>query len=119
MIKGATLLQVRDLTTEFATRSGAARAVDGVSFDVHAGEIIGLVGESGSGKSVTGYSILGLIDPPGRVVAGSVKLDGQELVGMPRSRLRALRGRRIAMVFQDPMSTLNAVLKVSTQMELA
>ena len=118
-VGATTLLQVRDLATEFATRSGAARAVDGVSFDVHAGEIIGLVGESGSGKSVTGYSILGLIDPPGRVVAGSVKLDGQELVGMPRSRLRALRGRRIAMVFQDPMSTLNAVLKVSTQMELA
>jgi peptide/nickel transport system ATP-binding protein len=113
------LLQVRDLATEFATRSGPARAVDGVSFDVHAGEIIGLVGESGSGKSVTGYSILGLIDPPGRIAAGSVKLDGQELVGMPRGQLRALRGRRIAMVFQDPMSTLNAVLKVSTQMELA
>jgi peptide/nickel transport system ATP-binding protein len=113
------LLQVRDLATEFATRSGPARAVDGVSFDVHAGEIIGLVGESGSGKSVTGYSILGLIDPPGRIAAGSVKLDGQELVGMPRSQLRALRGKRIAMVFQDPMSTLNAVLKVSTQMELA
>jgi len=116
---GALMLRVRDLATEFTTRSGAARAVDGVSFDVHAGEIIGLVGESGSGKSVTGYSILGLIDPPGRVVAGSVKLDDQELVGMPRSQLRALRGRRIAMVFQDPMSTLNAVLKVSKQMELA
>jgi len=112
-------LQVRDLATEFTTRTGVARAVDGVSFDVHAGEIIGLVGESGSGKSVTGYSILGLIDPPGRIAAGSVRFDGQELVGMPRAQLRALRGRRIAMVFQDPMSTLNAVLKVSRQMELA
>lgn len=116
---GAPLLQVRDLATEFATRSGVARAVDGVSFDVHAGEIIGLVGESGSGKSVTGYSILGLIDPPGRIAGGSVRFDGQELIGMPRRQLRGLRGRRIAMVFQDPMSTLNAVLKVSTQMELA
>lgn len=116
---GSVLLQVRDLATEFATRAGVARAVDGVSFDVHAGEIIGLVGESGSGKSVTGYSILGLIDPPGRVAGGSVRLDGQELIGMPRPQLRALRGRHIAMVFQDPMSTLNAVLKVSTQMELA
>ena len=113
------LLQVRDLATEFATRAGPARAVDGVSFDVHGGEIIGLVGESGSGKSVTGYSILGLIDPPGRIAGGSVKLDGQELIGMPRSQLRQLRGRHVAMVFQDPMSTLNAVLKVSTQMELA
>ena len=115
----AALLRVRDLRTEFATRSGIARAVDGVSFDVHAGEIVGLVGESGSGKSVTGYSILGLIDPPGRIAGGSVQLDGQELIGMPRSRLRALRGRRIAMVFQDPMSTLNPVLTVSAQMAMA
>ena len=114
-----TLLQVRNLATHFSTRSGLAKAVDGVSFDVAAGEIVGLVGESGSGKSVTGYSILGLIDPPGRIAAGSVKLDGQELIGMPHARLRALRGRRVAMVFQDPMSTLNAVLKVSVQMQLA
>ena len=113
------LLQVRELATQFATRTGVAKAVDGVSFDVHAGEIVGLVGESGSGKSVTGYSILGLIDPPGRITGGSVKLDGQELIGMARKRLRALRGRRIAMVFQDPMSTLNPVLKVSEQMQLA
>jgi ABC-type glutathione transport system ATPase component len=75
----APLLQVRDLATEFATRSGIARAVDGVSFDVFAGEIVGLVGESGSGKSVTGYSILGLIDLPGRITGGSVRLEGQEL----------------------------------------
>ena len=113
------LLQVRDLATEFATRAGVARAVDGVSFDVHAGEIVGLVGESGSGKSVTGYSILGLIDPPGRIAGGSVRLDGKELVGMPRKQLRVLRGARIAMVFQDPMSTLNPVLKVFEQMRLA
>ena len=114
-----TLLQVRNLATHFSTRAGLAKPVDGVSFDVAAGEIVGLVGESGSGKSVTGYSILGLIDPPGRIAAGSVKLDGQELIGMPHARLRALRGRRVAMVFQDPMSTLNAVLKVSVQMQLA
>jgi len=115
----APLLQVRDLATQFATRGGIAKAVDGVSFDVFAGEIVGLVGESGSGKSVTGYSILGLVDLPGRITGGSVKLDGQELIGMPRSQLRALRGRRIAMVFQDPMSTLNPVLKVADQMNLA
>ena len=115
----APLLRVRDLCTQFATRAGVARAVDGVSFDVHAGEIVGLVGESGSGKSVTGYSILGLVDPPGRITGGSVQLDGQELVGLPRSQLRGLRGRRIAMVFQDPMSTLNPVLTVLAQMELA
>ncbi len=116
---GLPLLQVRDLATHFTTRAGVGKAVDGVSFDVHAGEIIGLVGESGSGKSVTGYSILGLIDPPGRIDAGSVRLDGQELIGLSRSKLRALRGKRIAMVFQDPMSTLNPVLKVSRQMALA
>ena len=115
----AALLRVRDLRTEFATRAGVARAVDGVSFDVFGGEIVGLVGESGSGKSVTGYSILGLIDPPGRITGGSVQLDGQELIGMPRSGLRALRGRRIAMVFQDPMSTLNPVLTVMAQMGMA
>ncbi len=115
----APLLQVRDLATEFATRSGVARAVDGVSFDVFAGEIVGLVGESGSGKSVTGYSILGLIDLPGRVTAGSVRFEGQELVGMARKQLRTIRGRRIAMVFQDPMSTLNPVLTVFAQMQLA
>ena len=114
-----TLLQVRDLATHFSTRAGLAKAVDGVSFNVAAGEIVGLVGESGSGKSVTGYSILGLIDPPGRIAAGSVRLDGEELIGMPHARLRSLRGRRVAMVFQDPMSTLNAVLKVSAQMQLA
>jgi peptide/nickel transport system ATP-binding protein len=115
----APLLQVKDLATEFATRSGIARAVDGVSFDVFAGEIVGLVGESGSGKSVTGYSILGLIDLPGRITGGSVRLEGQELVGMARQQLRTLRGRRIAMVFQDPMSTLNPVLTVYAQMQLA
>jgi ABC-type dipeptide/oligopeptide/nickel transport system ATPase component len=116
---GEYLLAVRDLATHFATRAGVAKAVDGVSFDVRAGEIVGLVGESGSGKSVTGYSILGLIDPPGRITGGSIKLDGQELVGLSHHRFRTLRGRRVAMVFQDPMSTLNSVLKVSDQMQLA
>ena len=115
----ANLLEVRGLSTHFATRAGVAKAVDGVSFDVAAGEIVGLVGESGSGKSVTGYSILGLVDAPGRIVGGSVKLDGQELVGLAQPQLRALRGKKVAMVFQDPMSTLNAVLRVSEQMELA
>jgi peptide/nickel transport system ATP-binding protein len=115
----APLLAVRDLATHFATRAGVAKAVDGISFDVRAGEIVGLVGESGSGKSVTGYSIVGLVDPPGRITRGSIKLDGQELVGLSHRRFRTLRGRRVAMVFQDPMSTLNSVLRVSEQMQLA
>ena len=110
------LLEVDNLQTEFATRDGVLRAVQGVSFGLDRGQILGLVGESGSGKSVTGFSILGLIDPPGRIAGGSVRFDGQELVGAPEQRLRALRGKRIAMIFQDPMMTLNPVLSVETQM---
>ena len=113
------LLEVRDLQTHFFTRGGVVKAVDGVSFDVGAGEVVGLVGESGSGKSVTGLSILGLIDPPGRIVGGSVRLAGQELIGLEHEALRALRGQRVAMVFQDPMSVLNPVLTIATQMRLA
>jgi peptide/nickel transport system ATP-binding protein len=113
------LLEVRELATHFFTRAGIVRAVDGVSFTVAAGEIVGLVGESGSGKSVTGFSILGLVDPPGRIVAGSVRLAGQELIGLDPESLRRLRGRRMAMVFQDPMSTLNPVLTIGVQMRLA
>ena len=113
------LLDVRDLTTHFFTKAGVVKAVDGVSFSVRAGEIVGLVGESGSGKSVTGFSILGLIDPPGRIVSGSVKFEGTELVGRVPRDVRAIRGRRIAMVFQDPSTTLNPVLSVGRQMRLA
>jgi len=113
------LLEVRDLATHFATRAGVLKAVDGVSFSIAPGEIVGLVGESGSGKSVTGFSILGLVDPPGRIVGGSVRFDGRELVGLPADELRALRGRRMAMVFQDPSTTLNPVLTVAVQMRLA
>ncbi len=112
----APLLDVTNLVTEFATRDGLLRAVDGVSLSVARGEVLGLVGESGSGKSVTGFSILGLVDPPGRIASGSVVFDGQELIGLPENRLRQLRGRRIAMVFQDPMMTLNPVLSIETQM---
>jgi peptide/nickel transport system ATP-binding protein len=110
------LLEVRDLVTEFQTREGTLRAVDGVSLSLEKGEILGLVGESGSGKSVTGFSIMGLVDPPGRIAGGSVRFQGEELVGLPEERLRRLRGRRIAMVFQDPMMTLNPVLSIETQM---
>lgn len=110
------LLQVTDLQTEFRTRDGVVRAVDGVSFSLARGEVMGLVGESGSGKSQTGYSIMGLVDPPGQVVGGSVRLAGQELLGLAERDWRAIRGRRIAMIFQDPMMTLNPVLRICTQM---
>ncbi len=113
------LLEVSGLTTRFSTRAGVLNAVEDVSFTVDAGEIVGLVGESGSGKSVTGFSILGLIDPPGRIVSGSVKLDGRELVGLDHGALRSMRGREIAMVFQDPSATLNPVLTIGAQMQLA
>ncbi|MCZ7658848.1 MAG: ABC transporter ATP-binding protein [Xanthobacteraceae bacterium] len=110
------LLAVADLRTHFFTREGVVKAADGVSLTVGAGEVLGLVGESGSGKSVTGFSILGLVDPPGRIVGGSIRFADEELVGAPEEKLRRLRGRRIAMVFQDPMMTLNPVLRVDTQM---
>jgi peptide/nickel transport system ATP-binding protein len=110
------LLVVDGLQTEFATRDGVLRAVQGVSFTLGRGEVLGLVGESGSGKSVTGFSIMGLVDPPGRIAGGSVRFDGRELIGLPEPQLRQLRGKRIAMIFQDPMMTLNPVLSVETQM---
>ncbi|MBC7634682.1 MAG: ABC transporter ATP-binding protein [Acetobacteraceae bacterium] len=109
-------LVVTNLQTHFQMRNGVVRAVDGVSFEVRRGKILGLVGESGSGKSVTGFSILGLVDPPGGIVGGSIKFLGRELVGMAEPELRGLRGNRIAMVFQDPMMTLNPVLRIDTQM---
>ncbi|MAN80214.1 MAG: methionine ABC transporter ATP-binding protein [Rhodospirillaceae bacterium] len=116
MTDGAPTLQVDNLETHFFTKDGVAKAVDGVSFTVNRGEIMGLVGESGSGKSVTGFSILGLVDPPGRVVGGRVLFQGTDLLTLDPEGLRQLRGNRIAMIFQDPMMTLNPVLRVDTQM---
>ncbi|MFL6716820.1 MAG: ABC transporter ATP-binding protein [Burkholderiaceae bacterium] len=110
------VLAVEHLRTEFATAAGVVRAVDDVSFTVARGQIMGLVGESGSGKSMTGYSIMALVDPPGRVTAGSIRLNGRELAGLPAQEMRKLRGERIAMIFQDPMMTLNPVLRIDTQM---
>jgi peptide/nickel transport system ATP-binding protein len=110
------VLRVRDLVTHFETSSGLIKAVDGVSFEVRKGQVLGLVGESGSGKSVTGFSILGLIDPPGRIVSGSIELDGAELLGLSEEAMRQKRGKSLAMIFQDPMMTLNPVLRIDTQM---
>ena len=110
------LLEVEGLVTEFTGREGRLRAVDGVSLSLARGEILGLVGESGSGKSVTGFSLMGLVDAPSRIAGGSVRFDGTELVGLPDEAMRRLRGKRIAMIFQDPMMTLNPVLSIETQM---
>ena len=110
------LLEVHELRTWFHTRQGIAKAVDDVSFTLARGEILGLAGESGSGKSVTGLSLLGLIDPPGRIESGRILYRGRDLRGLGAEALRQLRGDRIAMVFQDPMMTLNPVLRIDTQM---
>lgn len=113
------LLQVSELRTHFETRAGTIKAVDGISFTLERGEILGLVGESGSGKSVTGFSLIGLLDAPGRIAGGSVLFRGQELVGLPQTEMRKLRGKRIAMIFQDPAATLNPVLTIGQQMAMA
>jgi peptide/nickel transport system ATP-binding protein len=110
------VLQVENLRTHFFTKAGVVKAVDDVSFSIKQGQILGLVGESGSGKSMTGYSILGLIDPPGRVVEGRIVLNGVDVTGYDNDAWRALRGNRVAMIFQDPMMTLNPVLRIDTQM---
>src|SRR5690554_8192192 len=111
------ILDVRNLKTYFNIDGGTVRAVDGVSFYVRRGECVGIVGESGSGKSVCQISILGLIpSPPGRIAGGSVTFDGQELVGAKEDALRKIRGNRISMIWQDPMSSLNPFLRVSRQL---
>ncbi|MBL9189889.1 MAG: ABC transporter ATP-binding protein [Opitutaceae bacterium] len=111
------LLQVTDLRTSFHTRSGVYRAVDGVSFSVERGETLGIVGESGSGKSVTCYSLMGLIpQPPGRIESGTALFDGVDLLHCTPAQSRAIRGKRVAMIFQDPMTSLNPYLRVSEQL---
>ena len=101
-------LEIKNLKTFFHTRSGTIRAVDNISFSIDKGEIIGVVGESGSGKSVTCHTILGLLpQPPACVEGGSIHFQGDDLVNLPKNALRALRGKRISMIFQDPMSCLN------------
>ncbi|MGI0528890.1 ABC transporter ATP-binding protein [Treponema socranskii] len=111
------ILQVKDLRTYFYTDAGVVKAVDGLTFDLHKGETLGLVGESGSGKSVTNLSIINLIQtPPGKIEGGEVLFNGEDLLKMSDARLREIRGDRIAMIFQDPMSSLNPYLRISTQM---
>ena len=112
----APLLSIRDLRTYFYTEGGVAKAVDGVSFDVGAGETVGIVGESGCGKSVTALSILRLIQPPGRIESGSrIEFEGRDLVTLPDDEMRRIRGNRISMIFQEPMSALNPVFTVGDQ----
>jgi oligopeptide transport system ATP-binding protein len=112
-----TLLQVRDLQTQFNTEEGIVHAVDGVSYDVEEGETLGLVGESGCGKSVSALSILRLIpNPPGKIVGGEIFFEGQDILKMSEEEVRHIRGNRIAMVFQEPMTSLNPVLTIGRQL---
>ncbi len=112
----APVLTIRGLRTSFLIGRTELRALDGVDLQVAAGEILALVGESGSGKSITGYSITGLLSEPGRVMGGEVRLGDTDLLTLPAEAMRRIRGRRIAMIFQDPMMTLNPVLRIGTQM---
>ena len=110
------ILQIENLQTHFFTKAGIVKAVDGVSFDINAGEVVGLVGESGSGKSITGFSVMGLVDAPGQIVGGRIMFQGEDIAAMSPQQLQSLRGNRISMIFQDPMMTLNPVLRIETQM---
>ncbi len=110
------LLSVRNLRVEFPTRRGILTALDGVSFDIAAGEILGVVGESGAGKSITGAAIIGLLEPPGRIAGGEIRLKGERIDNLPADGLRRIRGKRISMVFQDPLTALNPLFRIGEQL---
>ena len=110
------LLEVRNLRVEFPTRRGTLRALDDVSFSIQAGEVLGVVGESGAGKSLTGASIIGLLEPPGRIAAGEILLAGRRIDNLPDEQMRRVRGREIGAVFQDPLTSLNPLYTVGRQL---
>ena len=110
------MLEVRDLRTSFFTPAGEVKAVNGISFDLESGKVLGIVGESGSGKSVTAYSILQILTHPGRIVGGSIKFKGEELVGCAPETIRRIRGNKISIIFQDPMTSLNPVYTIGNQL---
>ena len=110
------VLSVRNLQVEFATRRNVLRAIDGVSFDIARGEVLGVVGESGAGKSVTGLAVIGLIDPPGRISGGGIYLSGLRIDDLAPEQLRRIRGKRIGMIFQDPLTSLNPLYRVGDQL---
>ena len=110
------MLEVKDLRTSFFTPAGEVKAVNGVSFNLDHGKVLGIVGESGSGKSVTAYSILQILTHPGRIVGGSIRFNGQELVGLSDNEMRKIRGNKISIIFQDPMTSLNPVYTVGNQL---
>jgi peptide/nickel transport system ATP-binding protein len=109
------VLSVRNLQVEFLTRRHALRAIDGVSFDINKGEVLGVVGESGAGKSVTGLAVIGLIDRPGRISGGEIHLSGKRIDNLPPDEMRRVRGKRIGMIFQDPLTSLNPLYRIGDQ----
>jgi peptide/nickel transport system ATP-binding protein len=111
------ILEVVGLKVEFPTRRGTLTALDGISFSIAPGEVLGVVGESGAGKSITGLAIIGLLEPPGRIAAGEVRLAGRRIDNLPQEELRRLRGRRIGVVFQDPLTSLNPLYTIGRQLE--
>jgi peptide/nickel transport system ATP-binding protein len=110
------LLSVKNLVVEFPTRRGTLRALDDISFDIAPGEILGVVGESGAGKSLTGASIIGLLEPPGRVAGGSISLEGQRIDNLSHDQMRSIRGRKIGAIFQDPLTSLNPLYSIGRQL---
>jgi peptide/nickel transport system ATP-binding protein len=110
------LLSVRNLRVEFPTRRGVLTAIDDVSFDIMPGEVLGVVGESGAGKSLTGAAIIGLLEPPGRIAGGEILLKGQRIDNLGAEAMRRIRGKRIGMVFQDPLTSLNPLYTVAQQL---
>ena len=110
------LLQVKNLVVEFPNRRGTLRALDGISFDIAPGEILGVVGESGAGKSLTGASIIGLLEPPGCIASGEILLEGQRIDNLPYEQMRKIRGRKIGAIFQDPLTSLNPLYSVGRQL---
>ena len=110
------ILEVRDLRVEFPTRRGTLTALDGVSFDIAPGEVLGVVGESGAGKSMTGAAIIGLLEPPGRIAGGQILLNGKRIDNLPYEQMRRIRGREIGAIFQDPLTTLNPLYTVGRQL---
>jgi peptide/nickel transport system ATP-binding protein len=110
------VLSVKDLQIEFMTRSGPLRAIDGISFDLRKGEVLGVVGESGAGKSLTGTAVIGLIDAPGRITGGEIHLEGRRIDNLPPDAMRRVRGREIGMIFQDPLTSLDPLMRIGDQL---
>ena len=110
------ILEVKDLRVEFPTRRGTLVALDAVSFGIEPGEVLGVVGESGAGKSITGMAVIGLLEPPGRIAGGEVRLEGRRIDNLPREEMRKVRGRQIGVVFQDPLTSLNPLYTVGQQL---